>query len=133
MKINHDLNFFSWTSQQQFSKDVLRKRCSENMQQIYMKTPIPKWDFNFIEITLRHGCSPVNMLHIFRAPFSIKHLWRATSDQCYYEFLLKWHSLCCSNDLWLTLIIYHKTMNASSRPELFWNMAFLENLNNFRK
>ena len=25
---------------------------------------------NFIEITLRHGCSPVNLLHIFRKPFS---------------------------------------------------------------
>ena len=25
---------------------------------------------NFIEITLRHGCSPVNLLHIFRAPFA---------------------------------------------------------------
>ena len=25
---------------------------------------------NFIEITLRHGCSPVNLLHIFRAPFT---------------------------------------------------------------
>ena len=24
---------------------------------------------NFIEITLQHGCSPVNSLHIFRAPF----------------------------------------------------------------
>ena len=24
---------------------------------------------NFIEITLRRGCSPVNLLHIFRAPF----------------------------------------------------------------
>ena len=24
---------------------------------------------NFIEITLRHGCSPVKLLHIFRAPF----------------------------------------------------------------
>ena len=23
---------------------------------------------NFIEITLRHGCSPVNLLHIFRTP-----------------------------------------------------------------
>ena len=26
--------------------------------------------FNFIEITLQHGCSPVNLLHIFRTPFS---------------------------------------------------------------
>ena len=24
---------------------------------------------NFVEITLRHGCSPVNLLHIFRAAF----------------------------------------------------------------
>ena len=24
---------------------------------------------NFIEITLRHGYSPVNFLHIFRTPF----------------------------------------------------------------
>ena len=24
---------------------------------------------NFIEITLLHGCSPVNFLHIFRTPF----------------------------------------------------------------
>ena len=25
--------------------------------------------YNFIEITLRHGCSPVNLLHIFRTTF----------------------------------------------------------------
>ena len=24
---------------------------------------------NFIQITLRHGCSPVNLLHIFKTPF----------------------------------------------------------------
>ena len=29
-----------------------------------------KLQSNFIEITLRHGCSPVNLLHIFRIPFS---------------------------------------------------------------
>ena len=38
---------------------------------------MPKCDFNkiallcnFIEITLRHGCSPLHLLHIFRTPFS---------------------------------------------------------------
>ena len=58
------------------SKSVFRKRCSENMQQIYKRTPMPKCDFNkvalhcnFIEITLRRGCSPVNVLHMFRIPF----------------------------------------------------------------
>ena len=34
---------------------------------------MPRCDFNkvlcnFIEIALRHGCSPVNLLHIFRTP-----------------------------------------------------------------
>ena len=53
---------------------VLIKSCSENMQQFYSRTRMPKCDFNevvynFIEITLRHGCSPVNVLHIFRTHF----------------------------------------------------------------
>ena len=29
---------------------------------------IPSLLGNFIEITLRHGCSPVNLLYIFRTP-----------------------------------------------------------------
>ena len=44
------------------------------MQRIYRGTLLSKWDFNlqsnFIEITLRHGCSPVKLLHIFKSPFS---------------------------------------------------------------
>ena len=28
-----------------------------------------KLQSNFIEITLRHGCSPVNVMHIFKTPF----------------------------------------------------------------
>ena len=28
-----------------------------------------KLQSNFIEIALRHRCSPVNLLHIFRTPF----------------------------------------------------------------
>ena len=31
---------------------------------------MPKLLCNFIEITLRHACFPVNLLHIFRTPFS---------------------------------------------------------------
>ena len=34
---------------------------------------------NFIEIVFRHGCSPVNSLHIFRTPFP-RNTWRAASD-----------------------------------------------------
>ena len=43
--------------QEQPSRGVLRKRCTENML------------CNFIEIALRHGCSSVNLLHIFRRSF----------------------------------------------------------------
>ena len=42
--------------QKQPPKGVPRKRCSENM--------------HIIEITLRLGCFPVNLLHIFKTPFS---------------------------------------------------------------
>ena len=57
--------------QKQPPRGIPRKRCSENMQQVYRRTPIPKCDFNSncIEITLRYGCSPVNLLRIFRTPF----------------------------------------------------------------
>ena len=60
--------------QKQPLRSVLSKTCSKNMQQIYSRTPMPKCDFNnllwnFIEITLRHGFSTVNLLHIFRIPF----------------------------------------------------------------
>ena len=74
-------SFFFWfvldasLTQKQPSRGVLRKRCSENMQQIYRRKPMLKCDCNkvatkFIEITLRHGCSPVKLLHIFRTLFS---------------------------------------------------------------
>ena len=77
------LRAFSKTfRQKQPSRAVLRKSCSENMQQIYRRTYrrtlMPKSDFNFIEITLRQGCSPVNLLHIFRIPFPKSR--RAASD-----------------------------------------------------
>ena len=76
------------------------------MQQIFRRTSMPKCDFNnvaflkicckftgehrsaisiklrcnFIEITLRQGCSPVNLQHIFRTPFFREHIWVAASD-----------------------------------------------------
>ena len=52
-------------------RGFLRKRCSENMQQIYRRTPVPKCNLNKVakQIALRYGCYPVNLLHIFRTPF----------------------------------------------------------------
>ena len=48
--------------EKQPSRGFLRKRCSENIVSI-------KLFLRFIEIAVLHGCSPVNLLHIFRTPF----------------------------------------------------------------
>ena len=55
-------------------KSVLRKMCPEICRKITSEHPCGSvisikllWDF--IEITLLHGCSPVNLLHSFRTPF----------------------------------------------------------------
>ena len=53
---------------------VLRKRCSENMQKIYKRTPMPNCNFNQVakRLYLNHTLAwvfPVNLLHIFRTPF----------------------------------------------------------------
>ena len=47
--------------------------------------------FNFIEITLRHGCSSVNLLHIFRTPFlkntpGKKSFWKEASVKSKIRF-----------------------------------------------
>ena len=39
---------YSTKSEEQPSRGVLRKRCSENIQQIYKGTLMPKCDFNKI-------------------------------------------------------------------------------------
>ena len=74
------LKDISKTDQIQPSKGVLTKKCSENMQQIYKRTSMPKCDFNkffkknlgrsfltktfFINKEFR--CFPGNFLKIFR-------------------------------------------------------------------
>ena len=38
--------------QKQPARGVPRERCSENMQQIYRRTPMPKCDFNKVALQL---------------------------------------------------------------------------------
>ena len=61
-----------------------------------------KLHWNFIEIALRHGCSPANLLHIFRTPFSRKtsgwlllNLVTIMDDNSLRLFLVPgiWHSI----------------------------------------
>ena len=78
------------TFQKHPSRCVPIRRCSEDMQQIYRRTTyrsviLIKMICNFIEITLRHGCSPLNLLHIFRTPF-YKNIYRGLLlNLCCYE------------------------------------------------
>ena len=63
--------------QKQPSRRVLRKGVlkicgkftGEHPCPSVISTKLQKLQSNFIEITLRHGCSLVNLLHIFRGPF----------------------------------------------------------------
>ena len=55
---------FILCKKQKQPRGVFEKRCSENMQQIYRMKPMPKCAKS--EITFRHGCYPVKLLHVFR-------------------------------------------------------------------
>ena len=60
--------------QKQPPRCVLRKRYSENIQQIFRRAPTSKCNFNKVSLQLcwNHTsawCSPVNLLHISRTPF----------------------------------------------------------------
>ena len=107
------------------------------MQQIYRRTPIPKCNFNnpcrsaisiklhcsFIEITLRHGCSPLNLLHIFRTSFD-----RNTSGR----LLLYWLSkINCNIIRMLKRGCLHvkfrpgmKLVPGWNHPCLWWNVSY---------
>ena len=52
--------------QKNSSIGVPRKSWSEKILQIYRRAPMQKCDFN--KNTLRHRCSHVNLVHIFRTP-----------------------------------------------------------------
>ena len=62
--------------QKQPSRGVLRKSCSEDMQQIYRRTTMPKCDFHKDAKKLYW----INLLNYFQNIFLYKHLWRIASE-----------------------------------------------------
>ena len=112
-------NSTSWNQKQAFI-GVHIKRCSANMQQIYRRPPMPKCDFdkvtlyNFIEIILRHKCSPVNSQHIFRAPFPKNTSgWRLL----YIDFILTLTLI--SNRIWCSHIFTPKLSSLNNLCEIY--------------
>ena len=69
LAIHHFLTMQKQSSRVFLGKDVL-KICSKFAGKHPCRSVISiKLQSKFIEITLRCGCSPVNLLHIFRTPF----------------------------------------------------------------
>ena len=76
LKMSENQSFVdTFRGQRQPFIGILTKRCSENMQQIYRRTLMPKCDFNKIPKQLYWNCtstrcSPASLVHIFRTPFT---------------------------------------------------------------
>ena len=108
--------------QKQPPRTVLRKRCSKNMKQIYRRTPMPKCDF-----TLRHGCSPVYLLHIFRTSFTRSTTWwlllhtYAQAEFCQLKYPIR-VSITSQTG---------QTQIRSSRPEVFCKKGAFKNFSKF--
>ena len=60
-------------------KGVL-KICSKFTEHPCRTAILIKLQSNFIEVALRHGSSPVNLLHICKKTFSQEHLWRGIPE-----------------------------------------------------
>ena len=68
--------------QKQPPRGVLSKRCSENMQQIYGRTPMQKCDFNKVAKATSAWVFSCKFVAYFQNTFSQKHLWVAASVHC---------------------------------------------------
>ena len=58
-------------------REICSKRTGEHLSRSVISI---KLLCNFIEIAFRHGCSPVNLLHIFGTPFPRITFWVAASQ-----------------------------------------------------
>ena len=114
--------------QKQPPRGVPRKRCCGSCKATLLKwcsgsnfieKVFWKLQSNFIEITLRHGCSPVSLLHIFRTPFTknasrrlLLIMWLAIFF-FFFEKSKNINTSCCNyNDsLPLSYYFYHLQFN----------------------
>ena len=83
--MNDMLSFFKVSDHKQPSSDVLIKRYSENMQQIYRRKPMLKRDFNIVALQLYWNCTSAwvfsgKFAAYLENSFSYEGIWSATSD-----------------------------------------------------
>ena len=109
--------------QKQPSIGVLMKRCSENIQQIDKRTPMPKCDFNKVakQLCWNHISACVlscQFAAYFQNNFSKEHLWRAASGNALV--------------LEETVVGVLSHFLRSSYPEVFCKIDFLKDFFKFR-
>ena len=121
----------SWLSEQP-SRGSLKKRCSENLQQIYRKTPMPKWKFKLEIRTPLEGCF-FTVVHVttsivnFRA-LKISLLKQKTVDQQNHN-LLNWKT--CLYSWWkLSFTWATKSKLIQTQPP---EVSIKEGVRNFAK
>ena len=93
---------------------------------------------NFIEITPRHGCSPINLLHIFRTPFLKNTSGRLLLDlpHCYTHFskirvgVASWSQDLSYIYYSLQLYLYYNNEweNLQDTPNSQYNCQYLTNI-----
>ena len=109
-------------NQKQPSRAVLGKRCSENMQQIYRRTPMPKCDFN--KVALQVYCNRTSawvfsckFAAYFQNTFLRKHLWMAASEKwkdiSYSLHFLSSKNLIYALCVYLTFIAWYSNISVS--------------------
>ena len=92
-KMTHRL---SLEIQKQSPRGILEKRCCENMQQIYRRTPMPKCDFDKVALQLCTSTWVISckFAAYFQNNFSQEHLWVVASGNYLNFFGVKfWHKL----------------------------------------
>ena len=112
------LTTYHW--QKQPTRGVLKKRCSENLQQIYRRTPMPKCDFSKVTLQLywNHTSAWVvccKFAVYFQNIFSKEHIWVAASVFTLFSFFT------VSNSLWFDLNELLKTPPILEKFFAYWD------------
>ena len=103
-------NFFLWRSilPEVFSEKGFPKICSKFTGEHPCWSVISiKFQSNVTEITLRHGCYPVNLLHIFRKPFAeyicgeLLRIFGCKRFSCVLFWKVKFYNDCNFRHVWL--------------------------------
>ena len=81
-------------SQKQLSGSVLKKRCSENMQQIYRRTPMLKCDFNK-EANENQPLITINMAKMYPVEADTKVIYQCGSHMQPYPYHIDIKTVSC--------------------------------------